>query len=46
MGTGDGTVPKVVILGGGPCGLYAARVLAAGGVKVMVLEMRRVLNSL
>ncbi len=29
---------SVVILGGGPCGLYAARVLSRAGVRVTVLE--------
>ena len=29
---------KVVVLGGGPCGLYAARVLSRAGVPVTVLE--------
>lgn len=30
--------PHVVVLGGGPCGLYAARVLSRAGVGVTVLE--------
>jgi protoporphyrinogen oxidase len=38
MGKDKGTASKVVILGGGPCGLYAARVLARAGVSVTVLE--------
>ncbi|MEM7146173.1 MAG: FAD-dependent oxidoreductase [Verrucomicrobiota bacterium] len=38
MGTDEDTVPKVVILGGGPCGLYAARVLAKEGLRVTVVE--------
>ena len=28
----------VVVLGGGPCGLYAARVLSRAGVNVTLLE--------
>ena len=30
--------PRVVVLGGGPCGLYAARVLTRGGLPVTVLD--------
>jgi len=30
--------PHVAILGGGPCGLYAARVLSRAGVRVTVLD--------
>ena len=30
--------PHVVVLGGGPCGLYAARVLSRAGVAVTLLE--------
>ena len=34
----DQTTPHVVVLGAGMCGLYAARRLAAAGVKVTVIE--------
>ncbi len=38
--------PKVVILGGGVCGLYAARKLAAAGAAVTVVEKEDVFGGL
>ena len=37
---------RVVILGGGVCGLYAARVLAGRGVPVTVVEKEDVFGGL
>lgn len=34
----DAQKPRVVVLGGGPCGLYAARVLSRAGIAVTVLD--------
>ncbi|MEM9280306.1 MAG: FAD-dependent oxidoreductase [Verrucomicrobiota bacterium] len=41
-----GALPKVLILGGGPCGLYAARTLAARGVEVTLLEKESIPGGL
>ncbi|MEZ5304753.1 MAG: FAD-dependent oxidoreductase, partial [Verrucomicrobiales bacterium] len=38
--------PQVVILGGGPCGLYAARTLARKGIKATVLEKEAIPGGL
>src|SRR5262245_44018705 len=38
--------PHVVVLGAGVCGLYAARVLLAGGARVTVLERNEVPGGL
>ncbi len=36
--TGDATAPRVAVVGGGPAGLMAAEVLAAGGVSVDLFD--------
>ncbi|MGZ4506556.1 MAG: mycofactocin system FadH/OYE family oxidoreductase 1 [Blastococcus sp.] len=37
-GVSDGTVPSALVVGGGPAGLEAARVLASAGVAVRLVE--------
>ena len=47
MSTPEDKVSKhVVILGGGVCGLYAARVLSKAGVKVTILEKENIPGGL
>jgi len=38
--------PHTLVLGGGPCGLYAARILAQAGARVTVLEKEPVAGGL
>ena len=42
----EGSVPMFVVLGGGVCGLYAARVLAREGASVTVLEKEAIPGGL